>query len=176
MFDAARKQFDRVAAVRKRGERPRPVEARHFRRLRHRWLTPTAEPAPRHSIPDAKKESRSKKLEHLFASQLDQVPKLVFERQVRFAKSIKRQWRFDFAFPEYRLAVELDGVVVTRINGVIVTLGGHASIDGIRKGYEKINHAAMLGWTVLHFLQGDVAPRHAINMTLRVLAQRGWRA
>lgn len=112
--------------------------------------------------------------EDLFAEQLAPLPGLKFERQYRFASHIGRGWRFDFAFPAYRLAVEIDGVNVRRIGGELVVQGRHATITGIRGDHEKINTAIQLGWSVLRFLQSDVKPRHAISFTLLVLQTRGW--
>lgn len=113
--------------------------------------------------------------EDLFAEQCRayQLPRL--ERQHQFAKkAIGRQWRFDFAFPEFHLAVEIEGLVVMRLAGELVVRGRHASIKGIKDDMEKYNTAALLGWTVLRFDQGAVKPEHAIHMTQRVLASRGW--
>lgn len=110
-----------------------------------------------------------------FAEQLGLFADLQFVRQYHFALKAGRNWRFDFAFPAYHLAVEIDGVAVKRLEGRLVVLGRHASIDGIRGDHEKVNTAQLLGWTVLRFLQTDVKPRHAIEFTLRVLEARGWR-
>lgn len=96
------------------------------------------------------------------------------EPQLRFAKAIGRQWRFDFAFPQYKLAVEIEGLVVMRLAGELVVRGRHASIKGIKDDMEKYNTAALFGWTVLRFQQQDVKPKRAIEMTMRVLAARGW--
>jgi very-short-patch-repair endonuclease len=52
-----------------------------------------------------------------------------------------RDWRFDFAFPEHKLAVEIDG-------GQWQTHGGRHSRDSDR---EKLNQAAVLGWRVMHY-------------------------
>lgn len=124
-------------------------------------------------LPKAVKKSAP---EELFAEQCRQYRLPRFERQHMFAKALLgRQWRFDFAFPEYRIGVEIDGVAVKRIQGQLVVLGRHASIEGIRGDHEKINTAILLGWSVLRFLQTDVKPEHAIHMTQRVLAARGWK-
>lgn len=112
--------------------------------------------------------------EDLFASQCRSYRLPRVEPQLRFAKHIGRQWRFDFAFPEFHLAVEIDGVAVKRIGKQLVVLGRHASIEGIRGDHEKINTAILLGWSVLRFLQTDVKPKRAIETTMRVLASRGW--
>lgn len=119
-------------------------------------------------------ESERPSEEDRFAEQLRLFRGLEFVRQYHFALKAGRNWRFDFAFPRYQLAVEIDGVAVRRLEGRLVVLGRHASIEGIRGDYEKINSAQLLGWTVLRFLQTDVKPRHAIEFTLRVLEKRGW--
>lgn len=114
--------------------------------------------------------------EDLFASQCRSFKLPRFERQVLFAKAaLGRRWAFDFAFPDYKLAVEIDGVAVKRLAGRLVVLGRHASIEGIRGDHEKLNAAALLGWHVLRFLQTDVKPKRAIETTMSVLASRGWR-
>lgn len=61
------------------------------------------------------------------------VPECVFHPE--------RRWRFDFAFPEARLAVEIDG-------GQWAPHGGRHSRDSDR---EKLNAAAVLGWRVLRY-------------------------
>ncbi|MGH8259393.1 MAG: hypothetical protein ACREUG_06845 [Steroidobacteraceae bacterium] len=113
--------------------------------------------------------------EELFAGQLEAFKTLRIERQVRFAKQCGRQWRFDFAFPEFMLAAEIEGIVPRKIGRELVVGGRHGSVKGIIEDMDKYNTAALLGWTVLRFPQKYVKPRHAIDMTLRVLAARGWR-
>jgi very-short-patch-repair endonuclease len=114
--------------------------------------------------------------EELFATQcvMYRLPPAL--RQHLFAKqTLGRRWAFDFAFPEYWVAVEIDGVAVKRLAGQLVVMGRHASIEGIKGDHEKINTAILLGWSVLRFLQTDVKPRRAIETTMRVLAARGWK-
>lgn len=55
----------------------------------------------------------------------------------------KRRWRFDFAWPEIKLAVEVQG-------GIYVN-GRHARGAALEQEYEKLNAAQILGWTVLLF-------------------------
>lgn len=50
-----------------------------------------------------------------------------------------RRWRFDFAWPSQKLAVEIDG------------RGRHQTIVGVRADCEKMNEAIRLGWRVLRF-------------------------
>jgi very-short-patch-repair endonuclease len=53
----------------------------------------------------------------------------------------KRNWRFDFAWPEYMLAVEIEGGTGSN--------GRHVRPAGFREDCKKYNAAALLGWTVL---------------------------
>ena len=61
------------------------------------------------------------------------------EREYRFHPV--RRWRFDFAWPDVKIAVEVEG-------GAFVQ-GRHGRGAGITNDCEKYNHAAMLGWRVL---------------------------
>lgn len=61
------------------------------------------------------------------------------EFEVRFHPS--RGWRFDYAWPDRMLALEVDGG--------IYSAGKHGRGDGIEKDQEKTNHAAALGWRVM---------------------------
>lgn len=68
------------------------------------------------------------------------------EREYRFHPS--RQWRFDYAWPEYMLAVEIEGGVWVK--------GRHNRGLGFIKDCEKYNAAVMLGWRVLRFPGGKL--------------------
>lgn len=137
---------------------------------------------PRAAPPTRGRRKKSKRAEDLFAEQCRTygLPQPV--REYRFAKSIGRRWRFDFAFfsplddaLDYRVAVEIEGLVVRRINGQMVTTGRHANVAGFREDCRKYSTAAELGWTVLRFEQSMVRSREAIEATMRVLAARGWK-
>ena len=71
-------------------------------------------------------------------------------RELRF--HAKRKWRFDFAWPGYRVAVEMDGGIFT---GGRHSRGGPQYADGA----EKRNAATMLGWRVLTYTTLDVRQR-----------------
>ncbi len=55
----------------------------------------------------------------------------------------ERRWRFDFAWPSIKLAVEIDG------------RGRHQTVAGVRGDCEKHNEAIRLGWRVLRFPATD---------------------
>lgn len=51
-----------------------------------------------------------------------------------------KDWRFDFAWPDLMLAVEVEGVTPEG--------GGHQKIAGFLGDIEKYHHAQRLGWTI----------------------------
>ena len=54
-----------------------------------------------------------------------------------------RKWAFDFAWPEIKLAVEIEGGTWSK--------GRHTQGSGFEKDCEKYNAAALAGWLVLRF-------------------------
>lgn len=83
--------------------------------------------------------------EEAFALQIKAAGLPAPEREWRFHPS--RKWRFDFAFPEQRVAVEIDG-------GLFIQ-GGHTRGAQALKDMEKRNDALVMGWAVLR-----VGPQH----------------
>ena len=71
--------------------------------------------------------------------------------QVRIVKEHKfhdvRKWRFDYAFPDQKVAVEVDGGVWTG--------GRHINPAGYINDMEKLNTAASMGWLVLRITTDD---------------------
>ena len=113
--------------------------------------------------------------EELFAIQCRGYRLPPFEQQQQFAKiPFGRKWRFDFSFPAYKLAVEIEGLAVKRLAGQLVVLGRHASIQGFKDDCEKYAHAVVLGWGVMRFEQSMVRSKFAIEMLMRALVARGW--
>ena len=76
------------------------------------------------------------------------------EREYRFHPT--RRWRFDFAWPEVKVAVE--------IHGGIWSGGRHTRGKGLAKDCEKHNAATKLGWRVLYYTSKDMheAPAQAV--------------
>lgn len=63
------------------------------------------------------------------------------EREYRFHHT--RRWRFDFAWPSERVAVEIEGGIWAK--------GRHSRGSGMVADMDKYNEAARLGWRVLRF-------------------------
>lgn len=70
-------------------------------------------------------------------------------REYRFAPG--KMWRFDFAWSEYDLAVEIEGGIYAR--------GRHTRGSSFESDASKYNAAAILGWTVLRFGPNQVNGR-----------------
>jgi very-short-patch-repair endonuclease len=127
-------------------------------------------------------ESKRNLAEDLLESQFRLYRLPVFEREYKFAAALKRQYRFDFAFIQYAVAVEIEGLVPERVtilrkdgtkeNRLIVG-GRHASIEGMIKDMEKYNLAAKLGWFVLRVPQKWVTENKAIAVVIETLSYKG---
>jgi len=72
-----------------------------------------------------------------------------------------RRWRFDWAWPDHRVAIEIEGGVWTA--------GRHTRGQGFLADIEKYNAAAELGWRLLRYPPGRVD----IDQVARVLGARG---
>lgn len=83
------------------------------------------------------------------------------EWQYRFNST--RKWTFDFAWPQYFLAVEVEGVTPQG--------GRHQRIGGFLKDCEKYADAAMLGWHVLRFSGPQVKSGQALTCIEVVLTR-----
>jgi hypothetical protein len=72
--------------------------------------------------------------------------------EFRFAPP--RRWRFDLAWPEYNLAVEIEGGTWTR--------GRHVRGKGYENDCRKHNCAALAGWLLLRFTPNMLASGEAL--------------
>lgn len=73
-----------------------------------------------------------------------------------------RKWRFDLAWPERMIAVEVDGGVWSG--------GRHTRGAGFVADCEKVNEATAMGWRVFRFPTPHVSDGSAIAILRRVLA------
>lgn len=65
---------------------------------------------------------------------------IMVEKEFRFCD---RRWRFDFALPDKKIALEYNGTQSAKSR--------HTTLTGYTGDREKINHAQSLGWKVLEF-------------------------
>lgn len=73
-----------------------------------------------------------------------------------------RKWRFDFAWVDAQVALEVDGGVWTR--------GAHGRGSGIVRDIEKGNAAVMLGWRVLRVQPRELCMAETVEMIRTTLA------
>ncbi len=67
-----------------------------------------------------------------------------------------RRWRFDYAWPEQRVALEVDGGVWTG--------GRHTRGAGFIKDMEKLNAATVAGWRVVRVVPGKLCASATVGM------------
>lgn len=67
-----------------------------------------------------------------------------------------RKWRFDYAIPEHKIALEVEGGVWTR--------GRHTSPKGFLNDIEKYNAATLMGWRVFRTTPDDLYKSATINL------------
>lgn len=85
--------------------------------------------------------------------------KLTPEVEFRFFPG--RRWRFDFAFPEEKLAIEIEGGTWSN--------GRHSRGAGYESDLEKYNSATLAGWRVLRYSTRMVLDGVAIAQVLEAL-------
>lgn len=68
----------------------------------------------------------------------------------------ERRWRFDYAIPEYKIALEVEGGVWTQ--------GRHTRPQGFLGDVEKYNTATLLGWRVFRTTPSELYRTATINL------------
>jgi very-short-patch-repair endonuclease len=110
---------------------------------------------------------RREAFEQLFAQQLTAARVAPAIPQYKFALALGRKWTADFAWPDLKLLLEVDGGVWRRGGGA------HSHPSNILRDMEKQNDAALLGWRVLRFTTGEIKSGHALLFLERVMDPRG---
>jgi hypothetical protein len=85
--------------------------------------------------------------------------------EYRFAPP--RKWRADWAWPDHRVALEVEGGVWTG--------GRHTRGAGYIKDLEKYSEAAILGWCVIRVTPKDLCTLKTVELVARALTMRGFR-
>ena len=76
-----------------------------------------------------------------------------------------RKWRFDFAWPDALLALEVDGG--------LFTAGRHTRGAGTEGDHEKFNEAAVLGWRILRVVPRKLCTMATVDVVRRAIAACG---
>jgi very-short-patch-repair endonuclease len=86
-------------------------------------------------------------LEGKFELQLRAIkaPEHIRECMLKKLMPCHRDWRCDFAWPEYKLIVEIEGGTYMKKKT------GHTTSKGYKDNCEKYNHCALNGYKVLRF-------------------------
>jgi very-short-patch-repair endonuclease len=75
----------------------------------------------------------------------------------------KRRWRFDFAYPEHMVAIEVEGLVYKGKSR-------HTTVSGYKGDLEKYNEAAILGWKVIRFSQDQLIKSSTFDTIKRAIS------
>jgi very-short-patch-repair endonuclease len=101
-------------------------------------------------------------LEEQFAVQLRALRLPEAQREYVFAKP--RRWRFDFAWPDLMVAIEVEGGTWSG--------GRHTRGSGFEADLQKYNTALMNGWAVLRFSGTMVKSGEAARLAVLALNMR----
>ena len=98
-------------------------------------------------------------LEEMFALQCEQAG---FPAPLReYAAVPGRRFRWDFAWPEQRVLVEINGGTYAHM--------GHSTGSGLARDYEKSNLAMLAGWRTFVFDRRMVEAGTALDVTAKAL-------
>ena len=95
----------------------------------------------------------------VFLARLEQLGYPAPVREHRFHD--ERLWRFDYAWPEERLALEVEGGVWTR--------GRHTRGGGFLEDLAKYNEAAVMGWRLIRVTPAQLPTDYCIGLLDQVL-------
>jgi hypothetical protein len=73
----------------------------------------------------------------------------------------KRRWRFDYAIPDHKIALEVEGGVWTG--------GRHIRAQGFLGDMEKYNTATLMGWRVFRTTPDDLLKMVTLNMVKQAI-------
>ena len=107
--------------------------------------------------PLPKKKERARDLEHIFAKQLMVLELPPPQREFKFMPN--RDFRFDYAWPDKKLAVEVNGMV-------------HRIKERFLSDVEKLAMAQIHGWRVLAVAGPDVRSGRAVSWLVTLWEMR----
>lgn len=113
-------------------------------------------PKPRRKTP---RVQNTQQLTDLFTALVKADLKATCVKEFKFHPT--RKWRFDYALPEYKVAVEIDGGVWTQ--------GRHTRPQGYINDLEKFNEAAAMGWLILKFTPQEQYRKATLELIKRTI-------
>ncbi len=102
----------------------------------------------------AKKNTKAKQESDIFTKICKSNLSVECIKEYRFHPT--RRWRFDYAIPSHKIALEVEGGVWTN--------GRHTRPQGFLKDMEKYNTASALGWRVLRTTPSELLKVATINL------------
>ncbi len=124
---------------------------------------PRKQPSPAEVLAKAQREADRRKVEDRLLLQLKAWRLPTPEREVRFHPT--RLWRFDLAWREFKLAVEVDGITHGQA-------GRHQQAHGFENDRAKDLAARELGWDLIHVTPRQVLAGEAVQAIARALERR----
>lgn len=107
-----------------------------------------------HKKPKARKTGNSQKLRDVFTVLCQSDLHVECVKEFKFHPS--RRWRFDYAIPEHKIAVEVEGGVWTN--------GRHTRPQGFLGDIEKYNTATLMGWRVFRTTPTELVRTATLKM------------
>jgi len=108
----------------------------------------------------AKAKEQARKLAELVGINLSELP----EHKKEFIFHPVRKWRFDYAWVDIKVALE--------IHGGIFTNGRHTRGKGFSEDKVKMNSAQLLGWTVIEATTAQVKNGQMLKWITQAIANR----
>lgn len=108
----------------------------------------------------AKAKEQARKLAELVEINLSELPE--HEKEIMFHP--ERRWRFDYAWPDIKIALEVHGGVFTN--------GRHTRGKGFTEDKVKMNTAQLLGWIVIEATTAHVKNGQMLTWIKEAIALR----
>lgn len=86
------------------------------------------------------------------------------EPEREFVFAAPRKWKFDFAFTDQKIAVEVEGGTWKQ--------GRHNRGGGYESDCRKYSHAAILGWRIIRVTTEMVLSGEAVDLTIACIQGR----
>lgn len=104
---------------------------------------------------------KKSKLEEILNFQMKALKISGFQREYKFHP--KRKWRFDFANPEKKIAIECEGGIYTN--------GRHVRGSGYENDCQKYNEASIMGWKLIRVTGSMVKKGTAIDYVEKAIKE-----